>query len=134
MNPSTSMNARRRAAQGLSLLEVLIGTLLISFALLGLVSLQARTVQLSSEAEDVQRASLLANELGSLMWAANTTTVPDDQLQDWRTRLADASRFGLPGGSAEVTTAGRTARITITWTPPRAGGSTSRYITDVVLP
>lgn len=120
--------------RGVALLEVMIGVLLITFALLGLMALQARTVQLSAEAEDVQRASLLANEAAATMWAANTLNLPADQLEAWQLRVADATQAGLPGGVGEIEINGNTARVRITWSSPGAAGATGRYVTDVMMP
>ena len=120
--------------RGLSLLEALIAVLLISLALLGLVSMQARTVQLSTEAEDVQRASLLAGELGTAMLMNKTLDVPADQLEDWQALVASPASGGLPGAVGSVTVASGVARVRIEWSPPRAAGASSVYLTDITLP
>jgi type IV pilus assembly protein PilV len=120
--------------RGMSMIEVLVGTLLIAFALLGLVSLQGKAVQMSAEAEDSQRAALLATELAGAMWDNNSLAVPATILDDWTKKVADATASGLPGGEGAVAVSGNTARITIKWSPPRAGGAISTYTTDVVMP
>lgn len=130
MNPLPSLPSQR----GLSLLESLIAVLLISLALLGLVSLQARTVQLSTESEDVQRASLLANELASAMWAFDSLTLPANELQAWQGRVADPTGSGLPDGVGSVKVDGAVARVSVSWASPRAAGASSVYVTDVMLP
>jgi type IV pilus assembly protein PilV len=120
--------------RGLSLVEALIAVLLITLALLGLISLQARTVQLSSESEDVQRASLLANEMATAMLAEDSLSVSAGTLAAWQTRVGTATDAGLPGGTGDVTVDGQVATIRVSWTPPRAGGASSVYLTTVMLP
>jgi type IV pilus assembly protein PilV len=124
----------------MSLIEVLVGILLISFGLLGLISLMSRTIQFSVGAEDSQRAALLANELVTTILTTNTSTVGDivvdsGAVSDWQAAVADPSARGLTNGAGTVTAAGRTARITVQWRPPHAAsGAVNTYVTDVVLP
>ena len=125
----------RRPARGVSLIEVLVVLVLFSFGLLGLVDLQARAMQVSGNAEDSQRAAMLANEMASAMWGANTVSVPAATITAWETRLADSAGRGLPGGTGTVVVTGNVARITVSWTPPQApaGAAAHRYITDVLV-
>ncbi len=124
----------------MSLIEVLVGVLLISFGLLGLISLLSRTIQYSVSAEDSQRAALLASEMVTSIIAANPATVGDLVLDDtavatWQALVADPTVKGLPSGVGKVEAAGRTARVTVQWQPPRAAsGVVNTYMTDVVLP
>lgn len=129
------MNKRSHRQTGIALIEVLVATLLISFGLLSLVSLQAKAVQYSVSAEDSQRAAILASDLAAEMWGANTTAVSAGVVAAWAARVAAPATSGLPNGSGTVTmlTANR-ARIQITWQPPNLpSGSTNRYITDVEI-
>ncbi len=133
MKFSRAMRAHR--AHGMSLIEVLVAVLLISFALLGLMSLQARALQFSVDSEDSTRAALLASELASGMWANGSVTVPAADLTAWQARVANATVAGLPNGVGTVTVVGDTATILLTWQPPRAPAlSTNRYQTSVVIP
>jgi type IV pilus assembly protein PilV len=128
---------RLHAARGVSLIEVLVAIVLISFGILGLVSLQARAVQVSVSAEDSQRAALLAGELAATMWGANTVSLDAGVIDAWEARLADASVVGLPNatGTVDVGAAGNVARITVQWRAPQAAsGQENRYVTDVVIP
>jgi type IV pilus assembly protein PilV len=61
---------RRRRSRGFTLLETLVALLVFSVGLLGIVALQARSIQLSVDGEDRNRAALLADEVISAMWAA----------------------------------------------------------------
>jgi type IV pilus assembly protein PilV len=128
---------RRRAARGMSMIEVLVAIVLISFGILGLVSLQARAAQYSVSAEDSQRAALLAGEIATTMWGANTVSLNAAVVAAWQARVADPSVAGLPNatGSIEVDASGEIARITVQWRANHAStGQESRYLTDVVIP
>ncbi len=128
---------RRAATRGVSMIEVLVAILLISFGILGLVSLQARATQYSVSAEDTQRAALLANEIAAQMWGANTVSLDAATVDAWAARVADASAAGLPNASGTVTVdaAGNVARITVQWRPPHApADADNRYMTDIVIP
>ncbi len=127
----------RHAARGLSMIEVLVAIVLISFGILGLVSLQARAVQFSVSAEDSQRAALLAGELAATMWGANTVSLGNDVIDAWADRVADPAVAGLPNatGTVDVDAGGTIARITVQWRANHAAsGQENRYVTDVVIP
>lgn len=127
---------------GLSLIEVLVAILIFSFGLVGLIGLQARSLQYSTSAEDTSRAALLANELGTAMVYSKTVNtgslLPPGAYAAWQTRLGAPSEGGLPGGAATVDVSGNTATITITWQPPSAAGAAfnakSQYVTSVTIP
>jgi len=122
--------------RGFSLIEVLIVIVLFSFGLLGLVGLQARALQVSVNAEDSQRAALLANEAASAMWGSNSITLDSGALAAWQTRVANSAANGLPGGVGTVVVTGNVARITVSWRPPGlpATAQSHRYITEVLIP
>lgn len=121
--------------RGVALIEIMVAVLLITFGLLGLISLLGRSVQFAVGAEDSQRASLLAGEMSSSMWSANTTNLDAGVVSAWATRVADASKTGLPNGVGTVSVSANVARITVTWRPPRAAvGEENRYSTDVAIP
>lgn len=128
----------KRRPRGFSMVEVLVGLLIITFGLLGLMSMQARALQSSVGTEDAQRAALLANEMAVAMFNANTVDVGRDALKAWMERVADTSARGVPNGVGVVTmTSPGTARITVSWTPVqsrRAADAAHRYSTDVVIP
>ena len=129
------MKKRRMPKRGFSLIEVLVAIVLISFGILGLVSLQARAAQFSVSAEDSQRAALLAGELAWTMWGANTVTLPSAATDAWALRVADAAVAGLPNATGTVAVNGNVARITVQWRAPHAAvGEENRYVTDVAIP
>ena len=128
---SSSLNTVR----GVALIEIMVAVLLVTFGLLGLISLLGRSVQFAVGAEDSQRAALLASEMSSSMWSANTVALDAAVVNAWAARVADGSKTGLPNGVGTVTVAANVARITVTWRPPRAAaGEENRYITDVSVP
>lgn len=124
-----------RAVRGFALIEIMVAVLLVSFGLLGLISLLGRSAQFAVGAEDSQRAALLASEMSSAMWSANTVNLDAGVISAWADRVADASKTGLPNGVGAVAVTGTVARITVTWRPPRAAvGEENRYTTDMSIP
>ena len=130
MNAKPALSSQR----GVSMIEVLVVIVLFSFGLIGMVGLQAKAVQASVSAEDSTRAALLANEMASAMWAANSVTLPSADLTAWDARVADAASRGLPNGAGAVTVTGGVATITVTWRAPHEPAATVHtYITQVQL-
>lgn len=134
-------SARRpRSQSGIALLEVLVSILIFSIGILGLIGLQARAVSLSTDAEDRNRAALLANDIASTMWLSKSTTGIDTSTGSaWQKRVSDPTQGGLPNGAVTVTAvAGATnsADIQITWkAPTRATSDASSVLTTrVTLP
>lgn len=141
-------HSQRPTQQGMALLEVLVSLLLFSFGILGLIGLQAKAVTLSVDADDRNRAALLANEVASWMWLNKTTVLDAATLTKYQTRAnANATQTdflgvaqnqlpGLPNGQLAVNAiTTNSADITITWSSPqRAIGETSRLYTRVTLP
>ena len=132
------MNHPRRVSRGFSLIEMLVGILIISFGLLGLITLQARALQVSVSSEDSQRAALLASEMASQMFNINSVNVPAATVAAWAARASDPTNGGVPNGVGTVTvTNATTARVTVTWVPVQSTGAandTHNYTTDVVIP
>jgi type IV pilus assembly protein PilV len=132
---------RSRPARGFTLIEVLVSILIFSFGVLGVVGMQARMLQSSTQNGDRARASMLANEMASAMWLKQSVVLTGTTLSDWQLRVADASKTGLPNGSGSVlvtTVSGvSTAAITVTWRPTSAASVASannQYTTSVVIP
>jgi type IV pilus assembly protein PilV len=74
-SPMRSRPSIRRAQEGAFLLEALIGILIFSLGVLGIVGLQAQSIRLTNDAEYRAEAVYLANSLISQMWADNRTTL-----------------------------------------------------------
>lgn len=140
--------SQRLTQHGVALLEVLVSLLLFSFGILGLIGLQAKAVTLSVDADDRNRAALLANEVATEMWLKKTTVLDAATLTKWKRRVnatyslldfpnVPASQSpSLPGGTLDVIPiTANSADITITWaSPQRATGEISRLYTRVTLP
>lgn len=129
---------RPQLHRGFSMIEMLVGVLIISFGLLGLITLQSRALLVSVGSEDSQRAALIANEMASTMFNQNNVNVNAAIVADWAARAADPASGGVPNGVATVTvTNATTARVSVTWAPPQSPGAASSphsYTTDVVIP
>ena len=124
--------------RGFSLIEMLVGMLILSFGLLGLITLQARALQASVTTEDSQRAALLANEMAALMINANNVNLDEKAvLKPWADRVADPASGGMRNGEGQVVVNGNIASITVTWKPTGNTGTSNdsyRYVTNVVIP
>jgi type IV pilus assembly protein PilV len=155
--------AARRGQSGMSLTEVMVAILLLSVGMLGMLGLVAIASKNSSDAQDRNRAALLANELASAMWLNNSVDITTDPLKtafnNWlKTACTPGNSVCAPGNATKglnltatptVTTItpgeGKGAVITITWQAPyktaSAGNAnnvtqevTNTYTTEVVLP
>lgn len=136
MNRATT-RPPRAGQQGFALLEALVGMIIFSIAVLGLVGLQASMTQAQSGSKYRADASYLASQFIGLMWAdtANLAQYDADACEahercaDWARKVAAT----LPGGagSAAVNAATGVVTITITWTPPNEG--THRFSTATVI-
>ncbi len=133
MMPRRRLRGARRGA-GFSLIEVLVVLVIFSVGLLGVVALQARATQVSVSAEDSTRAALLANEMASAMWGANSVNLPAAAIDAWNLRVANARERGVPNGAGTVVVAGNVATITVTWRAPHEAADVQhRYVTQVIL-
>lgn len=125
-------------ARGFTLLETLVALLVLSFGVMGLVALQGRALQYAIDAEDRNRAALLADELASTMWLAHTVTLPSATVDNWKAQVANAAAYGLPQASATVSDPDALGVVTITirWRPParKAASGDLVYTTKVVVP
>lgn len=133
---NSRVHRRCRPPRGIALIEVLVAALLISFGLLGLISLQSRATQFSVGADDRARAALLANELASEMWGLGSVNIDAATLEKWQKLAKDPAGAGLANGEVTVKDLGsNTMRITVEWSPPKTKDeSKNRYTTDVAIP
>ena len=132
-------SSARASQSGVALIEVLVSVLLFSLGILGLIGLQARAINLSVDAEDRNRAALIANDIATTMWIQRTVSIdPDAGDPSWNDRANDMQAGGLPDASVEIDadTATNTADILIKWKPTQRTASEqgSRLITRVALP
>ncbi|MGJ7565301.1 type IV pilus modification PilV family protein [Variovorax sp. GB1R11] len=135
---------RRTQSRGFALIEVLVSLLIFSFGLLGMAGMLARALTISVDAEDRNRAALLANEIASTMWLKNSISV---DTTSWQARVSDLGNGGLPNATLAVTpVSGATnsagtanaADIVIAWRAvtrvSTASNAASQLVTRVVLP
>jgi type IV pilus assembly protein PilV len=127
-----------RAHRGVALLECLMALLIFSVGLLGLLGLEARVMNISTNSENRNRAAMIASEIASQMWLNNTVNPAAPAIVAARANVANQTQGGLPGGvAAVVPVAGTTnaADITITWQEiSDAPLSPSTLTTRVILP
>jgi len=135
-----NMKTASRRQLGFTLIEVLVSILIFSGGILGMVAMQARAVQISSDSENRNRAASLANELASNMWAMHSGDVTSALLttyynNTWLPEVASVLPSGV--GSAVLGTTGTSAgvvTITINWVGPNRTASTpSQYLTELVI-
>ena len=145
----------RRTQQGGFLLEALVGILIFTLGVLGLVALQGRAIAYSSDAQYRGEAAYLANAYVSKMWADARVNIPAryassgqpkyDAFQTAVNRLPGAAAIAgnptvtivQPGAGAETTDArgdgggialtstGTLVTIVIRWQPPSQDGAPS---------
>jgi type IV pilus assembly protein PilV len=145
-SPPTRMHPRRsqfrrqlRSQCGMALIEALVSVLIFSFGVLGLVGLEASAIGFSVDAENRDRAGLLANEIASTMWLNNSVTLTSAQSSAYQSKVSNQAQGGLPSGTLTITpTAGTTnsVDIAITWKPPRDATTAAahQFTTRVILP
>lgn len=130
-----SPRSNQRSQRGMALLEVLVSVLIFTFGVLGLIGLQARAITFSIEAEDRNRASLLANEIASAMWLSNNSVIDTSAgTPSWDQRAKDVLGPTAVVVVAPEATVPNSANITLTWSPPqrRSTESASSQLTTRV--
>lgn len=122
-------------AKGFALVEVLVSALLFSIGVLGLLAMHAKSLQTSVDSEDRARAAILASQLASKMWAAESVSLDGSTITTWQQAVADTTGYGLPNGSGSVSVQNAIATISITWRAPwKSTDETNRYVTQVQIP
>jgi type IV pilus assembly protein PilV len=124
-----------RTQHGIALLECLMALLIFSFGLLGLLGLEARVMNISTDSEDRSRASLIASEIASQMWLNNTVSATAPPILAVTGNAGNQALGGLPNGVATVAQIGTTnvADITITW-QEISDATPNTLVTRVILP
>ena len=136
-----SAHRARLAPRGFTLIEVMVALLVFSLGVLGIVGMQARAAQFSTQNNDRARAAMLANEIVAQMWAQQSAATDATTLAAWQARVSDTSVAGLPNGVGTITTATGTdslvtATVTVSWRPPSMATSSTanQFVTTVVMP
>ncbi|HWX01848.1 type IV pilus modification protein PilV [Collimonas sp.] len=141
------MNQSLQRQGGFTLIEVLIAILIFSFGILGLVGLQAATINNSISAEDRSQAALLTDNLVAMLWSKSKLVNSSCDLlcaadggnakdyTNWQSKVQTA----FPGGKGVATldpSNPALVKISITWTAAAktAAATTSHsYNTEVVV-
>ncbi len=144
-NNMINHNIPLKFSNGFSLLEVMVSSLLISLALLGIMALQLRMGEYSLDAENRSRAFLFAQHVSTELLARNSAVTTPADLTRWQIQLTDitvanpAAGMAIQEGTINVTNpTPDSAEITITWTrrdEDGIGGSgdAGQYITRVIV-
>jgi type IV pilus assembly protein PilV len=123
-------------SSGVVLLEVLISMVLFSFGVLGMIGLQVIATQNSVNSQDRAVASILANDMVSLMWIKKSDSITAAAIATdiavWKTKV---SQSVLANPLGDVTQAGNVITVTVTWKAPTKTSSDNRnkYETNVVI-
>jgi type IV pilus assembly protein PilV len=141
------MNHSLKRQGGFMLIEVLAAILIFSFGILGLVGLQAATINNSISAEDRSQAALLADNLVATLWSKGKLATGSCDLlcaadggnakdyTNWQARVKAA----LQGGSGVATLDASNAKlvtITISWTAAaksKTAAASHTYTTEVAV-
>jgi len=125
-----------RSCGGFALLEALVGLLIFSIGILGLVGIQASMTRAQTSSKFRADAASLAGELIGAMWADmpnvnqydDATCASYGRCKDWSDKVAAS----LPSGTPTVTVAAGIVSVTISWTMPNEG-VVNRYRTATAI-
>ncbi len=137
----------RKRVRGISLIEMLVALLVLSFGLLGLAGLQANSLrnntsaffrsQANAQAFDImdrmranRNAALNLNYNIALGAGATGSTIPAIDLGEWKATLS-----GLPSGDGSVvcTAATRICVVTVQWDDTRGVGAAQQFVLSAEL-
>ncbi|MFT4172143.1 MAG: hypothetical protein QM639_06255 [Rhodocyclaceae bacterium] len=135
----------RRRARGFILLEAIVGILIFSLAILGIMLFQAASAKMTASARYQTEAAMLADELIARMYLSTKSSLATDYagsgtsnaFKTWLTTRVQRSGGGLPSGNATITishdstTASDMVNLTISWTQP--GGDSGQYVTSALI-
>ncbi|HEY8356032.1 MAG TPA: pilus assembly protein PilV, partial [Ramlibacter sp.] len=118
---------RRRQVRGIALIEALVGVLIFSVGILGLVGLHVSMTRAQGAAKFRADASNLGAEVVGRAWGdkpnlAKYTTVacPNHaQCKDWQDKVVASLPAGTTTLSADASTG--VLQVTVTWTLPSEG-------------
>jgi type IV pilus assembly protein PilV len=132
----------KRQQAGSMVLEALIGILIFSIGVLGIVAMMTQAVVMVADAQNRSMAGFFANQIIGTMWATSTGTttataanaivaVPDATFacNPCTAATGNGNAYtrawitngiaNLPQGSASIAINGAAVTITVTWTPPK---------------
>lgn len=111
----------RSAQGGLVLLEGLLAAVVFSLGILGIISLQANLMKLTTTSKDRIDASLIANQKIAESWLSPAG-------------IADSSEAisTLPNGTVTQTVSGREVTVTVSWQSPGQSATQSFTTTATI--
>lgn len=120
-----SAKTGRRAQRGVMILEALIGVLIFSIGILGLVGMHSIAIRNVGDAKYRADASFLANKVISRMWIDNNASLAGDyatggaKFKTWLDNDVRHATVGLPNGDATIVVgANNTVTVTVFWRAP----------------
>lgn len=122
LHPSTRLERRRRAAlqaRGFTLIEILVAIVVLSFGMLGLVGVQAFSMQANRESRLQSTAASLSRELADMMRGNNVVAVKtakadNPYLYDSSSTLTSNTCLGVANSSSGCATAQNVAQSEMT--------------------
>lgn len=126
---------RQSSQQGIVLIEALIAILIFSFAVLGIIGLQAAMVKNTSDAKYRVDASNIAQKAIGEMWTHPDNMAPAG-IAAYLTQLqATVPTAQLPSGALSITAAPTPGQyiVSVTWTQPGQGEVQHNYTTIATI-
>lgn len=128
---------RRKSLQGIALIEAMVGIIIFSVGVLGIVGLQSAMTKTQTATKFRGDAAYLASELIGTMWGdagnlasyATASCTGYARCNGWKTKVGKV----LPSGNATVTVAGGQVTVTVTWTTPSDGSHSYSTTTAIQL-
>ncbi|MGE4243888.1 type IV pilus modification PilV family protein [Ramlibacter sp.] len=130
----------KRAARGIALIEVLVGILIFSIGILGLIGLQTAMTRAQGTSKMRSEAALAANEIVGALWAdranmalytntgGSSTCASTPRCDEWVKKVAAR----LPGGVGTITTtADGTVTVSVSWVTSAEGTHTYATLTTI---
>lgn len=127
---------RKKTVGGFAMLEALVGLLIFSFGILGVIGLQASMTKAQTHSRFRAGAAALAGDLVGTLWADAAHLSSYDSgncdaytpCRSWASKVAGA----LPGGAPQVVVNGTQVTITVSWTVP-GEADPSHYVTSTAI-
>lgn len=127
--------SRRGGSRGVALIEALVGVLIFSVGVLGLVGLQASMSRAQGSAKFRADAAYLASDLLGQMWADQQSLARYDSAEcatysrcsDWVQKVSAT----LPASETSVTVGSGNVAVTITWSTTSEG--THSYVLETAI-
>ena len=113
ITPSGHVPRARHRVAGFSLLEVLVAIVVLSFGVLGVVGLQAASLQANKEARNQSAAVRLGRELGDMMRGNKDIAILTGSTNPYLVANFSASSPTLPSASEDCSTAPCTSTTTV---------------------